>query len=68
MFVSTSKAGIGMYAVIIVSFLNFLGLDLDEGTLTEAIYAILAGVGAVLWVVGQVMRRDLRFGIFRVDK
>ena len=65
MFTTISKAGIGMYIEIAASLLNYLGLDFDEGLLTEAVLAILTGIGAVIWVIGQLLRRDLSWGIFR---
>jgi len=65
MFVKVSKAGIGMYVVVAAQILKLLGYQFDVPQLTEAIYSILVGIGAVLWIAGQFLRKDLRFGIFR---
>ena len=65
MFTTISKGGIGMYIVVAASALKFAGLDLDEGDLTEAIFAVLQGAGAVVWIIGQLLRKDLSWGIFR---
>jgi hypothetical protein len=68
MFTSISKAGLGMYITVIVGFLHAVGVDFDGGTLTEAVFAILEGIGAILWIVGQLFRKDLSWGIFRKQK
>lgn len=65
MFATISKAGLGMYITVVASILRSLGLDLDEGTATEAVLAIVQGIGALLWLIGQVLRKDLSWGIFR---
>lgn len=65
MFTNVSRAGIGLYITVIVGFLRYWGLDLDDGQLTEAVFVVLQGIGAVLWIVGQLLRRDLMWGIFR---
>jgi hypothetical protein len=65
MFTTISKAGLGMYIVLAIAVLHALGFGLDAGTTTEAVLAILNGVGAILWIVGQFLREDLGWGIFR---
>lgn len=69
MFTNISKAGLGMYAVIVAQLFQFFtGRIIGTDVLTEAIYAILMGAGAILWILGQVMRKDLSWGIFRTQK
>jgi len=67
MFTTISKAGVGMYIAIVATLLRTFGLDLDEGIFTEAIIAILQGIGAVLWIIGQFTRKDLSWGVFRKE-
>ena len=64
-FSKLSKAGIGMYVVVATSLLQALGLDLDSGQLTEAVLAIAEGAGALLWIAGQALRKDLSWGLLR---
>lgn len=68
MFTKISKAGIGMYVVVITSTLTYFGFNLDSGIATEAVLAILNGVGGILWIIGQFMRKDISFGIFRKEQ
>lgn len=65
MFTTISKAGIGLYTVVVVNLLRLVGVEIEEGTLTEAIYYVLNAFGAILFVIGQVSRKDLSWGIFR---
>ena len=65
MFTNLSKAGFGMYIAVAATILKTLGLDLDEGNLTEAIFAVVQGAGALVWIIGQLMRKDLSWGVFR---
>ena len=64
-FSNLSKGGIGMYIVVSAAILQVAGLDLDSGQLTEAVLAVANGIGAVLWIVGQILRKDLSWGLFR---
>ena len=65
MFIGTSMAGSGLVVSVLVFGAKFLGLDLDEGTITEGVANILAAVGFVLLVWGQLRRKDLNWGLFR---
>jgi hypothetical protein len=60
-----SKAGVGMYATMIVALLHIIGLDVDEGMITEAILAFATLISFGVWIYGQVARTDLKFGLFR---
>jgi amino acid permease len=60
-----SVGGIGMYAVLVVSLLQFIGIDADEGQITEALLALATLVSFATWVWGQLSRKDLDWGIFR---
>jgi hypothetical protein len=60
-----SKAGVGMYATMIVALLHIVGIDADEGTVTEVIMAGVTLITFSVWVWGQLSREDLKFGLFR---
>lgn len=60
-----STGGVGMYATLIVAILTFLGVDVDEGMATEFVYAIWGVLSFVIWVYGQLNRKDLKYGLFR---
>lgn len=60
-----SIAGIGMYAVLIVFVLKTLHITADQSTVEAAIAGGVQAVGFVLWVIGQIRRPDLKFGLVR---
>lgn len=68
MFTNISKAGLGMYVLLLVNLLAAIGINFDANELTEAIYLILNGIGAFLWLLGQMLRKDLYWGIFRKNE
>ena len=65
MVTKVSKAGTGMYITALSGILTIIGIDIDEGLLTEAFIAVLQGAGALLWVYGQIARKDMEWGMFR---
>lgn len=60
-----SVGGVGMYAVIIVGLFQMIGIDADEGQITEALLAIATLISFATWVWGQLSRKDLDWGLFR---
>lgn len=60
-----SVAGVGMYASLIVGLLSFIGIDADEGVVTETILAGAQIVSFAVWMWGQFQRKDLTLGILR---
>jgi uncharacterized membrane protein len=55
-----------MYIVVITNVIGYLfGVNLDVNTTTDAAFYILNAIGAILWLFGQLSRKDLSFGIFR---
>ena len=62
---NVSKAGVGMYASVITVVLTLLGVDVDEGQVTEAVLGAATVVSFVVWLYGQFARTDLEFGLFR---
>jgi hypothetical protein len=60
-----STAGVGMYATMLVALLHTMGVDADEGMVTEAIMGAIAIVTFATWIYGQLSRKDLSLGIFR---
>lgn len=62
---NTSLGGVGMYATMIVMVLHWVGIDADEGMVTETLLAFATLVTFAVWAYGQFRRRDLKFGLFR---
>lgn len=60
-----SMAGVGVAITLLTLASKYFGLDIDEGAITEGITAIAQGIGFVLIVIGQVRRKDLKFGMVR---
>lgn len=54
-----------MFVAVFATLINGLGFDLDTGIMTEAVFLVLQGAGALLWIAGQMLRKDLSWGIFR---
>ena len=65
MFSNTSMAGTGVAITLIMLAIKLLGLDIDEGQVTEVVTSGGQVVGFVLLVIGQVKRKDLKFGLLR---
>jgi hypothetical protein len=62
-----SKAGVGMYATIIVGVLHVIGFDVDEAMVTEVLLALATIISFSVWAWGQFMRKDLKYGIIREE-
>lgn len=62
-----SKAGLGMY-ITLISFILSSVFGLDQNEATEAITNLFIGIGSILWIVGQITRKDLDFGLLRKDE
>ena len=54
-----------MYVTLIMALLQILGVDIDEGTVTEVIMAGITVVSAIVWIYGQLSRSDLVLGLMR---
>jgi small neutral amino acid transporter SnatA (MarC family) len=69
MFVNVSKAGLGMYVALLATLVKLIfGVNLDENILAGGIVVLIQAIGFILWIVGQITRKDLSFGIFRVNE
>jgi hypothetical protein len=62
---SISKAGVGMYVTVIVLVLQWLGVQADVGATTEAVLGGIQLAAFLVWVYGQVTRKDVKFGIIK---
>lgn len=61
----TSVAGIGVIITVLAFAAKYFNLDVDEGQLTEGINGAAQFVGLVVLVIGQLKRKDLKFGLIR---
>jgi uncharacterized membrane protein YfcA len=62
-----SKAGVGMYATMVVALLHIIGVDVDEGVVTEVLLALATIATFSVWAYGQFARKDLKYGIIREE-
>lgn len=53
-----SRTILGAAAVLLAQAANALGLDVDEGHITEALTALVSAAGALLAIVGRVRARQ----------
>lgn len=60
-----SLTGTGILITLIEYALRFLGLEFEEGSVAAAVNGLVVFVGFVLVIVGQLRRKDLRFGLVR---
>ena len=56
-----------MYATLIVSVLQVVGIYVDVNMITETILAVLQLAAFATWAYGQFARKDLSAGIVRKD-
>lgn len=69
MFVNISKAGIGMYVAVLATIVKMIwGVELDQDIIAGGIVVLLQAIGFILWIVGQITRKDLSYGIFRTEE
>ncbi len=66
MFENKSFAGTGWLVLLLSLVARHFGLDLDDAEITELALALatVGGFLAALW--GQIRRKDLKYGLFRV--
>lgn len=60
-----SLTGTGILITLIEYVLRFFGLEFEEGSVAAAVNGLLVFIGFVLVIVGQLRRKDLRFGLVR---
>lgn len=60
-----STSGVGMWAFIIVSVLQLLGVETDTNTIEGVIVSGITIVSFAVWMWGQLSRKDLKFGLLR---
>lgn len=65
MFNGTSMAGSGLIITLIETILKLTGVEFPDGSVSAGINGIIAFVGLILLVWGQVRRKDLKFGLIR---
>ena len=54
-----------MLVTVIMFVAPMLGLDLEEGTVSDAISGLVQFVGFILMIWGQLRRKDLTIGMVR---
>ena len=62
---NVSLAGTGWAVIGVMWLLRYFGLEADEGSVTAVVEAAFIVFGFVAALVGQIRRKDLRFGLIR---
>jgi len=65
MFKYVSFTGTGLVILILSVVAEILGIDLDEKQKTEIANAFMIIFAFAMTVVGQLLREDLKWGLFR---
>lgn len=58
--------GIGIVTLIILALFNSMGIEADSGTITAALEGLVTFVAWAFTIWGQVRRKDLDFGLWRI--
>ena len=58
-------AGTGAIITIVVMFAKLLGIEIAESEIQKGVEGLIAMIGLVLLIVGQLRRKDLTLGLFR---
>ena len=66
MFKTTSLTGTGLLILVLAWSLSFFGITTDETQIAIVIHAIAICMGWAMTIIGQLRRKDMSFGIFRV--
>lgn len=66
MFINKSMTGTGLAVIIIMMFLNYVGIEADESTVLEVMESSVTLAGWIMTIYGQIRRKDLDFGFWRV--
>lgn len=65
MFKDLSMTGVGALITLVELGLKAVNIELPEGTTASLVNGIIAVVGAIFLIIGQVRRKDLKAGLVR---
>lgn len=65
MFAQTSMVGTGLIITLVEMVLRHFDISFGEGEVAVAINGLLAFVGFIFILIGQLRRKDLKFGLLR---
>lgn len=60
-----SITGVGAIITVLEAVSRWLGLELPEGSLSNAVNGVVSVVGLAMVVWGQLRRKDLKMGLVR---
>lgn len=60
-----SKIGIGALILLLQEALQWFGFEIPNGTIETVVNAVLAIAGFALLLIGQLGRKDLKWGLIR---
>ncbi len=66
MFTSVSMTGTGLVVLLITYALQWLGVSFDQNQIAIIVKDVVEVVGWVLTIWGQLRRKDLSMGLFRL--
>lgn len=66
MFSAVSMTGSGLAVIIITYVLQWLGVQFDANQVTVIVKDVLEVGGWLLMIIGQLKRKDLSYGFWRV--
>ena len=65
MFNNVSMTGTGLIILIVENLLRLMGIEFPEGSVASAMNGLLAIIGLLAVVWGQLRRKDLKAGFVR---
>lgn len=65
MFTKYSMAGVGWLTVVLSYVLAYLGVNADSSQIAAWADNIIAVVGLIMIIIGQLRRKDLHLGLWR---
>lgn len=69
MFTNTSMTAVGILVYFITFALNYFGItNIDDSQIAQVAESVAYIAGFVLMVWGQLRRKDLQYGMFRIQE
>lgn len=65
MFKTVSMTGSGMLVIALATILSWIGVNADSSQIAGWVDSILSVAGLLMLVIGQLKRKDLKFGFWR---
>lgn len=63
---TVSMSGVGMLVVVVTWILGLFNIVPQDGQVLAVVSSILTAIGWIMMILGQLRRKDLSMGLFRV--